>query len=91
MGHLVLTRKDGECILIGDDSVKHGDYIIKVTVITSKGGSVRLLFDAPNDIKIIRGELTQKETSHETHDSKPGENVQPCHSKRIACEGVLSR
>ena len=89
---LVLTRKDGECILIGDDSVKRGEHIIKITVITSKGGSVRLMMEAPNDIRILRGELANnKENEHETHNGKPDENVQPRHEGRKDSKELLSR
>ena len=46
---LVLSRKVGESIQIGDN--------IFVSVVEVKGGRVRLSFDAPNDIKILREEL----------------------------------
>ncbi|MGW8193925.1 MAG: carbon storage regulator CsrA [Desulforhopalus sp.] len=46
---LVLTRKKGEGIVIGDD--------IKITVIDLKGGSVRIGIDAPRDKKIHRQEV----------------------------------
>ncbi|MEP3481295.1 MAG: carbon storage regulator CsrA [Fuerstiella sp.] len=46
---LVLSRKVGESIQIGDN--------IFVSVVEVKGGRVRLSFDAPKDIKIIREEL----------------------------------
>lgn len=46
---LVLSRKVGESIQIGDD--------IFVSVVEVKGGRVRLSFDAPKDVKIIREEI----------------------------------
>ncbi|MFE6967035.1 carbon storage regulator [Agromyces sp. NPDC057679] len=47
---LILTRKFGEQILIGDDIV--------VTVLGDRsGGQVRLQIDAPRNIKILRPEL----------------------------------
>lgn len=46
---LVLSRKVGESIQIGDN--------IFVSVVEVKGGRVRLSFDAPKDVKIIREEL----------------------------------
>ncbi len=46
---LVLSRKPGEKIIIGND--------ITLTVVEVKGNRVRLAFDAPNQICILRGEL----------------------------------
>ncbi|MDR3271121.1 MAG: carbon storage regulator CsrA [Peptococcaceae bacterium] len=46
---LVLTRKAGERIAIGDD--------IFVTVVSVKGESVRLTVEAPREVKIYRGEI----------------------------------
>lgn len=48
---LVLTRKAGEQIQIGDQIV--------VTVVRLLGGGVRLGIEAPDDARIVRGELTQ--------------------------------
>ncbi|NLM35185.1 MAG: carbon storage regulator CsrA [Clostridiales bacterium] len=46
---LVITRKKGESILIGDD--------IEITVVKLDDGSVKLAIDAPRDITILRKEL----------------------------------
>lgn len=46
---LVLGRKPGERILIGDDIV--------VTVVRFNGGTVRLGIEAPRDFPVIREEL----------------------------------
>ena len=46
---LVLSRKKGETIVIGDDIV--------VTVVETRGNNIRLAIDAPCDIRILRGEL----------------------------------
>lgn len=46
---LVLTRKKGEGIIIGDD--------IKITIIELKGGSVRIGIDAPREKKVHRQEV----------------------------------
>jgi carbon storage regulator CsrA len=48
---LVLTRKKGQQIRIGDDII--------VTVSSVQGGSVRLGIEARPEIKILRGELTR--------------------------------
>lgn len=46
---LVLTRTTDEKIQIGDS--------ITVTVVRVKGGAVRLGIEAPQSVKILRGEL----------------------------------
>lgn len=46
---LVLTRKVGEQILIGEDIV--------VTVLESKGDSIKIGIDAPKGVKIHRAEV----------------------------------
>ncbi len=46
---LVLTRKIGEKLVIGDN--------ITVTVVQVNGNKVRLSIDAPSDVRILRGEL----------------------------------
>jgi len=46
---LVLSRKVGETILIGEN--------ISIQVLQVTGGAVRLGIEAPTDIRILRGEL----------------------------------
>ena len=46
---LVLTRKIGEGIIIGDD--------IKISIIELKGGGVRIGIDAPREVKVHRQEV----------------------------------
>ncbi|SCN21285.1 hypothetical protein N3C_0061 [Clostridium sp. N3C] len=46
---LVITRKKGESLLIGDD--------IEITVVKVDDGSVKLAINAPRDITILRKEL----------------------------------
>ena len=48
---LVLTRKVGDCILIGDS--------IKIQVVKVKGCQVRLGIDAPKETKIFRQEVLE--------------------------------
>ncbi|MCT4543229.1 MAG: carbon storage regulator [Vallitalea sp.] len=50
---LVLGRKPGEYVMIGDE--------IKVEVVKSKDGDLRLAIDAPRDIQIVRGEIYESE------------------------------
>lgn len=60
---LVLSRKTGETIQIGDD--------IFVSVVEVKGGRVRLSIDAPKDVRILREELAarmEEEAPGQRHD-----------------------
>ena len=49
---LILTRKTGETIRIGDD--------IKVTILEDDRGSVRVGIDAPREVSVHREEVYQK-------------------------------
>ena len=49
---LVLTRKNGESIKIGDD--------IEITVISSKNDQVKIGIKAPNKIEIFRKEIYEQ-------------------------------
>ena len=49
---LVLTRKEGEGIVIGDD--------IQITIVELKGGGVRIGIDAPRAIKVHRLEVYER-------------------------------
>lgn len=46
---LILSRKNGETVQIGED--------IEVTVVSIKGNQVKLGIDAPKDVKVLREEL----------------------------------
>jgi len=49
---LILTRKEGESLRLGDDIV--------VTVVSVKGGSVRLGVKAPRDVSVHREEIYER-------------------------------
>lgn len=49
---LVLTRKQKECIKIGDS--------ITITILRVQGQAVRVGIEAPRDVRVVRGELTTK-------------------------------
>ena len=49
---LVLSRKEGETLIIGDD--------IRVTIAQVRGNRVKVGVDAPSSVKIKRGELAQR-------------------------------
>ena len=55
---LVLTRKSQDSIRIGDN--------ITVTILRIKGNTVRIGVDAPDDVRIVRGELPRFEDPVET-------------------------
>lgn len=49
---LILTRRMGETIMVGDD--------VTVTVLGVKGGQVRIGIDAPGDIAVHREEIYER-------------------------------
>jgi len=51
---LILTRKKGESIAIGDN--------IQIQVLNVKGGQVRIGIDAPREVKVNREERMQPAT-----------------------------
>lgn len=50
---LVITRKNGEGLLIGEN--------VRITVVETSKDRVKLGIDAPSDVKIIRNELFDTE------------------------------
>ena len=61
---LILTRKEGESLRLGDD--------ITVTVVSVKGGHVRLGVTAPRELAVHREEIYQKILAGEDPDSSGG-------------------
>ena len=59
---LILTRKVGESVLIGDD--------ISITVLSVRGNQVKLGVQAPKEVSVHREEIYQriKQTQDEPHD-----------------------
>ncbi len=55
---LILTRKPGETIIIGDD--------IKVTILGVASKQIRIGIEAPNDVTIHREEIYEKIHAEET-------------------------
>jgi carbon storage regulator CsrA len=68
---LVLTRKQGEQIRIGENVV--------ITVVRTKGKAVRLGIQAPAHVPVLRGEIAiaiaddeqQKSSNEDEHDEEP--------------------
>lgn len=50
---LVLGRKLGEYVVIGNN--------IKIKIVKSENGDLRLAIDAPKDVKITRGEVWEEQ------------------------------
>ena len=49
---LILTRRVGETLMIGDD--------VKITILDNKGGQVRIGISAPREIEVHREEIYRK-------------------------------
>ena len=64
---LVLTRKAGEAICIGDD--------IELRIVSVRGQKVRLAIEAPREVSVRRSELTDEVTPlsapHLTRERQP--------------------
>ena len=54
---LVLGRKPGEYVMIGQD--------VMVKVIKSEDGDLRLAIDAPRNINIVRGDIFERQVKQQ--------------------------
>ena len=52
VGHLVLSRREFEAVLIGDD--------IEVEILAVEGSTVRLRINAPKSVRILRSEIADR-------------------------------
>ena len=59
---LILTRKTGESLLVGDD--------VEITVLGVRGSQVKLGVNAPKDIAVHRQEIYQKIKDTESQQSE---------------------
>ena len=66
---LVLTRKADEQIVIGDN--------ITVTVVSVRGGMVRLGFEAPKEILIYRSEVFEAIQRDKDENNSKGNAIEP--------------
>ncbi len=60
---LILTRRVGETLMVGDD--------ITVTVLGVKGNQVRLGVNAPKDVAVHREEIYDRIQREQTSDTDP--------------------
>ena len=60
---LILTRRVGEALMIGDD--------ISVTVLGVKGGQVRVGVNAPRDVVVHREEIYERIRDEENVTQRP--------------------
>jgi carbon storage regulator len=71
---LILTRKIGEMIRIGDD--------VTVRVLAVRGGQVSLGFTAPNDVRIFREEVLRDDAAAAAAESAR----EPMHGERASAK-----
>lgn len=58
---LILTRKSGESLLIGDD--------VEITILSVRGGQVKIGVKAPKEVAVHREEVYQRIKSTNTEHS----------------------
>ncbi|MDH3693406.1 MAG: carbon storage regulator CsrA [Gammaproteobacteria bacterium] len=63
---LILTRRTGESVNIGDD--------IQFTILSVKGNQVRIGIDAPKDVAVHREEIYQRIKQSPKDDSSSSNN-----------------
>jgi carbon storage regulator len=64
---LILTRRVGETVMIGNE--------VTVTVLGVKGNQVRIGVNAPKDVAVHREEIYERIKREEDLDSRPGANA----------------
>lgn len=77
---LVLTRKPGERVLIGDDIV--------VTFLESRGDGIRIGIEAPRGVKIQRGEIVAAVTEANRESSQSSDDNTSTEDKLRAVLGL---
>ena len=60
---LILTRRIGETLMVGDD--------VTITVLGVKGNQVRIGVNAPKDVAVHREEIYQRIQKEKSSDSDP--------------------
>ena len=72
---LILTRRPGESITIGED--------VTVTVVTVNGNHVRLGINAPRSVPVVREEI------HDTMSKKNGAALPAVHRQKLLNGGLV--
>ncbi len=81
---LVLTRKPGEKIVIGDN--------ITITVCELEGNKVRIAIDAPRSVRILRSELIGQEKKAAPKDASDFDlAAKPAEWKNVAPDYIIAR
>ena len=76
---LVLTRRPGESVRIGPD--------VRITVVSSSGGQVRIAIDAPSEVGIFREEIFDRVAEANVEAATAtGEMVSKLAARRLAVE-----
>ena len=77
---LVLTRKTQERIQIGDS--------VTITVVRIKGNTVRVGIEAPQEVRVVRGELAEKEKADTSSDDSHEAGATAASLEDDAAEGT---
>jgi carbon storage regulator len=80
---LILTRKIGEMIRIGDD--------VTVRVLAVRGGQVSLGFTAPNDVRIFREEVLRNDAAAANGEAAPTTVREPINGERTLSAKVPAK
>lgn len=82
---LILSRKIGQSVLVGDN--------VTVTVLKVHGSSVRIGIEAPNDVRILRAELPERQPDNGEDDSPQDhrKSPQPVDTQAVSDDGKAAR